>query len=132
MYHGPAITKFRVLPNTWFDEGTIATLLDDYTNSEPICGKHNRICGLGLFEGYKDGKLDEEVCSFCEFEPVNTLNGFFGSNVEKVDVKHLQKAEELQRNQVEVDCEHDFKLESVYGYPVEYVCTKCGHYTKRK
>ena len=51
----------------WFDKGTEAILLDDY-----------RTWGsgelqVGLFRGVKDGKPDEEVCTFDEFETV--LNG---------------------------------------------------------
>lgn len=43
---------------TWFDEGTEATLIDDY-----------RMEGLnsGLFVGALLGNIDEEVCGFDEF-----------------------------------------------------------------
>lgn len=42
----------------WFDENTIAILIDDY---------RNRGLEAGLFLGTRNGKLDEEICSFEEF-----------------------------------------------------------------
>jgi hypothetical protein len=46
----------------WFDAGTEAVLIDDYRNSPP------KPLNSGLFLGYRNGKLDEEVCTFDEFE----------------------------------------------------------------
>ena len=44
-------------PETWFDAGTVAVLVDDYRpNME-----------AGLFCGIRDGQIDEEVCAFEEF-----------------------------------------------------------------
>lgn len=48
----------------WFDKGTAAKLLVDIGPS--IDGKER----LGLFEGIKDGKPDEEECWFSEFDMV--------------------------------------------------------------
>ena len=44
----------------WFDKGTQVKLIDDYrleTNKY----------GSGLFEGLRNGKPDEEICSFDKF-----------------------------------------------------------------
>jgi hypothetical protein len=73
-YDGSSRIYYRAKPNTWFDEGTLVSLIDDYSDTQAICGKHNKACGWGLFEGIKDGKLDEEVCSFCEFELAAVIN----------------------------------------------------------
>jgi hypothetical protein len=58
--------KYIAKPNTWFDEGTEIELVDDY-------GKDKRcpMPGVGLFCGLKNGHLDEEVCTFDEFETTN-------------------------------------------------------------
>jgi len=40
----------------WYDTGTESTLLFEITD------------GLGMFKGIKDGELDEEPCSYDEFE----------------------------------------------------------------
>jgi hypothetical protein len=45
---------------TWFDMGTEAKLLDDYRPD----------LNAGLFLGIKDGKPDEEICGFDEFEAI--------------------------------------------------------------
>jgi len=42
----------------WFDKGTEAELVDDYRPK----------MGAGLFRGIRNGKPDEEVCTFDEFE----------------------------------------------------------------
>jgi hypothetical protein len=49
----------------WFDEGTRVQLIDDYRKSEPPYD-------AGLFRGYRNGKIDEEVCTFDEFTTVST------------------------------------------------------------
>lgn len=46
----------------WFDAGTEAVLIDDY-RQDPV-----QPFNAGLFEGYRNGHPDEEVCSFDEFE----------------------------------------------------------------
>ena len=53
------MTVYIAKPNTWFDVGTGAVLIDDYRKD-----------GLssGLFEGIHGGKPDEEICGFDEFE----------------------------------------------------------------
>lgn len=48
----------------WFDLGTEAVLLNDYRPATK--GKLNS----GLFRGYRNGLVDEEVCTFDEFEAV--------------------------------------------------------------
>ena len=42
----------------WFDKGTEAKLISKYRS------------GWGLFEGIRDGKEDEEICTFDEFDMV--------------------------------------------------------------
>lgn len=49
----------------WFDKGTEAILIDDYGYNAQF---NNRV---GLFEGIRNGKLDEEVCEVKEFEMWN-------------------------------------------------------------
>jgi len=53
----------------WFDKGTEAKLICQYlwkygTNG----GKDESDVDVGIFEGIKDGKLDEEDCHFNEFD----------------------------------------------------------------
>jgi len=60
---------YKAKPDTWFDAGTTVELIDDYRDSKP--GKPFGKCGL--FRGYKDGKLDEEICPFDEFEIVEEI-----------------------------------------------------------
>lgn len=43
----------------WFDEGTEVKLIDDYRPEG---------WDSGLFEGFRNGVLDQEVCTFDEFE----------------------------------------------------------------
>ena len=54
--------KYIAKKDEWFDEGTEATLIDDYrlSTSAPF--------DSGLFLGIHNGKPDEEVCSFDEFD----------------------------------------------------------------
>jgi hypothetical protein len=47
-------------PGEWFDAGTVAMLVDDYRPDMEA----------GLFRGVRDGKLDEEVCAFAEFDVI--------------------------------------------------------------
>lgn len=59
--------RYKAKPDTWFDEGTTVKLVDDYRD-----GRRDTPFGeAGLFRGYKDGKLDEEICPFDEFEIVD-------------------------------------------------------------
>lgn len=57
--------RFIAKPNTWFDADTEAKLLADYAPQWPGCG---------LFEGLRNGQLDEEDCSFEEFDIVEEAN----------------------------------------------------------
>ena len=50
--------KRYISKGNWFDKGTEAELIAD-------CVVH------GLFRGIKDGKEDEELCPFEEFEIIN-------------------------------------------------------------
>jgi hypothetical protein len=72
-YFGPPRIKFIAKPNTWFDEGTIVTLVDDYSDIcyDWTCGECGKACGMALFEGLKNNKIDREVCNFCEFKEYN-------------------------------------------------------------
>jgi hypothetical protein len=55
--------KYISKKDEWFDEGTEAQLIDDYMGSI--------MDGAGLFRGIKDGKLDEEICLFEEFDIID-------------------------------------------------------------
>lgn len=52
--------KYIAKIDTWYDQGTEVELLDDF---RPLVDS-------GIFCGYRKGKLDEEICSFGEFEIV--------------------------------------------------------------
>lgn len=54
--------KFIAKKDTWFDEGTEAKLLTD-------CGG-GFFNGNGIFEGIRNGKVDEELCGYEEFKIV--------------------------------------------------------------
>ena len=47
-------------PGEWFDEGTFVELIDDYRPD----------MDAGLFRGYRNGRIDEEVCPFDEFDEI--------------------------------------------------------------
>lgn len=51
--------KYIAKKDTWFDEGTECKLLVDCSPG---------VDGSGVYEGFKDGKLDEELCGHDEFE----------------------------------------------------------------
>jgi hypothetical protein len=59
---------YKAKQNTWFDENTVVELIDDYRDwtSSSYPGLTGPSCGL--FSGYRNGKYDEEVCSFYEFD----------------------------------------------------------------
>ena len=51
----------------WFDEGTEVVLIDDYRiNPLPNLRRN-----AGLFEGYRNGHPDQEVCTFDEFDVID-------------------------------------------------------------
>ena len=54
--------KFIAKQDTWFDEGTEAKLLFRMGDED-----FNDKNGCGMFEGIKDGKIDEEPCGYDEF-----------------------------------------------------------------
>jgi hypothetical protein len=56
--------KYIALPGTWFDAGTEAILLADCRQSD------TGLIGVGLFEGIHNGKPDQEMCGFDEFEEI--------------------------------------------------------------
>ena len=45
---------------TWFDEDSIVRLIDDYRPK----------MDSGLFIGFRNGAIDQEVCTFDEFEEI--------------------------------------------------------------
>jgi len=49
---------------TWFDKDSIVRLIDDYRSEAPPSWD------AGLFIGFVDGEIDEEICGFDEFEEV--------------------------------------------------------------
>ena len=54
----------------WFDKGTEAKLICQYGwkyGTSPD-GKWEGECEVGIFEGIKNGELDEEGCTFDEFD----------------------------------------------------------------
>ncbi len=59
--------KYISKPGEWFDEGTEVKLIDDYRTGNPG-DKH--YWNAGLFEGIHEGKLDQEICPFDEFEVI--------------------------------------------------------------
>lgn len=73
--------------DTWFDEGTIVKLVDDYREDMENCG---------LFEGLSDGMLDEEICSFDEFELIENPKCIFCSN-------YLQESEEYTLSEYKIN-----------------------------
>lgn len=58
--------KYIAKPDEWFDEGTEVKLIDDYRSSSAMYFGGASM-NAGLFEGLRDGKVDQEVCSFDEF-----------------------------------------------------------------
>lgn len=60
---------FIAKPNTWFDEGTEAKLLQ---HIQDPCDGDFKCPGFGLFKGFVEGELDEEICNYDEFEIVDT------------------------------------------------------------
>jgi len=59
--------KYIAKPDEWFDVGTEVQLIDDYRASSAMYFGGPEM-NAGLFEGLKDGKIDQEVCSFDEFD----------------------------------------------------------------
>ena len=55
--------KYIAKKHTWFDEGAEVALLTDY----------RPFWDMGLFKGPRNGKLNEENCSFDEFQEVNDV-----------------------------------------------------------
>jgi len=58
--------KYISKKDEWFDEGTEVELIDDYRMSKSVLSR----CNAGLFRGTKNGKIDEEVCEFDEFDVI--------------------------------------------------------------
>lgn len=59
-------------PDEWFDTGTEVELVDDYRPDGLNCG---------LFRGYRNGKLDEEICPFDEFNIVERSDRLLIMNI---------------------------------------------------
>ena len=62
--------KYIAKPNTWFDEGTEITIIDDY-NQELWNAEFNCWSAHVLASGLKNGKYDEEMCCMYEFEVID-------------------------------------------------------------
>jgi hypothetical protein len=56
--------KYIAKPHTWFDAGTEVTLIEDMrlARLHPV--------NSGIFEGYRNRKFCQEICSFEEFEVI--------------------------------------------------------------
>lgn len=63
--------RFIAKPDEWFDAGTEVRLIDDYRDSDEMI--YNRSLNAGLFEGFRNGLLDQEVCCFDEFDIVGDV-----------------------------------------------------------
>ena len=53
--------KYIAKPDTWFDKGTEVKHIAVFDQED-----------WGLFQGYRNGSLDEETCLLEEFEVVDT------------------------------------------------------------
>ena len=67
---GDLINLRFISKGTWFDKDTEAKLIG-LTGSGRVGAPNGPRSVSGLFKGYRDGSLDEEVCSFLEFEIVD-------------------------------------------------------------
>jgi len=56
----------------WFDEGTEAKLIVQYLFKDGPNKNSTEDCGI--FEGIRNGKLDEEGCGFDEFDIIEENN----------------------------------------------------------
>jgi len=54
--------RYIARPNTWYDAGTVVELIDDY--------RPQWKCEFSLFRGLRNGRKDEEICCFDEFDIV--------------------------------------------------------------
>jgi hypothetical protein len=68
--------KFVARPNTWYDEGTIATIDDDVFDMKYTSA---------LFNGIKDNIEDGEICSIFEFDWIGENNEVLNSNIPNFD-----------------------------------------------
>ncbi len=59
--------RFIAKPDTWFDEGSEVKLVDDYRNPSGVT-RFNPLDESGLFEGFRLGRIDQEICLFEEFD----------------------------------------------------------------
>lgn len=60
------MVRYIAKPDEWFDSGTEVKLIDDYRTSDAMI--YHKSLNAGLFEGLRNGVLDQEVCDFDEFE----------------------------------------------------------------
>jgi hypothetical protein len=58
--------RYFAKPNEWYDPFFEVELVDDYRPDN---------WNAGLFRGLRNGKVDEEICPFEEFEAVDELTG---------------------------------------------------------
>ena len=59
--------KYIAKNDTWYDEGTEAEFIGALIEAYDFDGTYSP---SGLFRGIKDGKIDEEMCCFDEFEVI--------------------------------------------------------------
>lgn len=62
------MVSYIAKPDGWFDTGTEVKLIDDYRNNDSMF--YHKSLNAGLFEGFRNGLLDQEVCDFDEFEVI--------------------------------------------------------------
>ncbi len=60
--------KFISKKDQWFDVGTEAEITQDTEFDVVHCSNCGKSCKSAIFLGYRRGDLDEELCSFCEFD----------------------------------------------------------------
>ncbi len=65
--------KKYISKGEWFDKGTEAKLICQYLFKEG--DKKNSDCNVGIFEGIRNGKVDEEGCDFDEFDIIEVEDG---------------------------------------------------------
>ena len=63
----------------WFDEDTEVELLVDFGIPENQAYAPGQ---AGLFRGLRNGRIDEEVCGFDEFNTIATSSGFLDTGTD--------------------------------------------------
>ena len=63
--------KYIALKDNWYDEGTEVEFIGALIETYDFDGTYSP---SGLFRGIKDGKIDEEMCGFDEFDIIGVLD----------------------------------------------------------